>query len=446
MRIFKKVALAALALALVFGLNAAATYAFEPYGSKSELMWSDYRSQDSIDTIFVGDSVSVHAFDPHVVDVELGTSSFNMSTPGQTVEESFMALQKACADHEIKTVTYGLEFCNIQGDEFPDPGRAFIRNKNAGDPVAQLKDTFYCLSNERCYKEKNSLNWMFPWVSNHVKWNAGDIAQNIRMRSEGLTVRQAAEVNQRGWTYFGKGYGNIETRFDFNEGEDKTYADVYERKSFDNEKLRTLAQMCDYCTERDIDFYVVIPPVPAFSVLSCGNNYFDLSRQVEKLVREHGGECYDLNLAKPELLDSSNGIYYADYQHLNAGGGAAVSLAYSKLIKTRESGEDVRGMFYSQDQYEQAHQYVDLVQLDATCEDGSVKLAATAYAGKGTPVEYQFCVKDATGTWQVVRDWSDDSSFEISIDGHGMCEVRVNARKAGSTAEFDRYRVTSVTY
>ena len=35
MRIFKKVALVVLALALVFGLNAAATYAFEPYGSKA---------------------------------------------------------------------------------------------------------------------------------------------------------------------------------------------------------------------------------------------------------------------------------------------------------------------------------------------------------------------------------------------------------------------------
>lgn len=446
MRIFKKVALAALALALVFGLNAAATYAFEPYGSKSELMWSDYRSQDSIDAIFVGDSVSVHAFDPRVVDSQLGTLSFNMSTPGQTVEESFMALQKACADHEIKTVTYGLEFCNIQGDEFPDPGRAFIRNKNAGDPIAQLKDTFYCLSNERCYKEKSSLNWMFPWVSNHVKWNAGDIAQNIRMRSEGLTVRQAAEVNQRGWTYFGKGYGNIETRFNFNEGEDKTYADVYEQKSFDNEKLRTLAQMCDYCTERDIDFYVVVPPVPVFSVLSCGNGYFDLSKQVGKLVREHGGECYDLNLAKPELLDSSNGIYYADYQHLNAGGGAAVSLAYSKLIKARESGEDVRGMFYSQDQYEQAHQYVDLVQLDVTCEDGFVMLDAKAYAGEGTSIQYQFCVKDASGAWRVMRDWSDDSSFKMSVDGHGTRVVRVNARAADSTEEVDRYRTMSVTY
>lgn len=446
MRIFKKVALAVLALALVFGLNAAATYAFEPYGSKSELMWSDYRSQDFIDAIFVGDSVSVHAFDPHVVDAELGTSSFNMSTPGQTVEESFMALQKACADHEVKTVTYGLEFCNIQGDEFPDPGRAFIRNKNAGDPVAQLKDTFFCLSNERCYKEKNSLNWMFPWVSNHVKWNASDVVENIRMRSEGLTVRQAAEVNQRGWTYYGKGYGNIETRLNFNEGEDKTYADVYKWETFDAEKLQTLAQMCDYCIERGIDFYVVIPPVPVFSVLSCGNNYFDLSRQVEKLVCEHGGECYDLNLAKPELLDSSNGIYYADYQHLNACGGATVSLAYSKLIKACESGKDVQSLFYSQTEYEQAHRYVDLVKLKATTEDGFVMLDAKAYAGEGTSVEYQFCVKDVADTWQVVRDWSDDSSFEMPVDGHGMCEVRVNARKVGSTAEFDRYRVTSVTY
>ena len=131
---------------------------------------------------------------------------------------------------------------------------------------------------------------------------------------------------------------------------------------------------------------------------------------------------------------------------MNTRGAAAASEALVKLFKARESAEDVRSMFYSQDQYEQAHQYVDLVQLDATCEDGSVNLTATAYAGKGTPVECQFCAKDAAGTWQVVRDWSGDSSFEMPVEGHGMCEVRVNARKVGSTTEFDRYRVRAVTY
>lgn len=446
MRTFKRVVLVVLAMSLAFGLNAAATYAFEPYGSKSELMWSDYRSQDSIDAIFVGDSVSVHAFDPRIVDSGLGVSSFNISTPGQTVEESFLALQKACDDHEVKTVTYGLEFCNIQGKEFPDPGRAFIRNKNAGDPIAQLSDTLYCLSNPRCFKGSNSLNWLFPWVSNHVKWNLGEVLKNIEMRSSGFTVREAAEVNQRGWTYYGKGYGNIETRFDYNEGESKTYADVYEWTSFDDEKLQTLAQMCDYCEERGIDFYVVIPPVPVFSVLSCGENYFDLSEQVEDLVRDHGGECYDLNLAKPQLLDSSNKLYYADYQHLNAEGGAAVSSAYVKLIQACESGADVRSLFYSQEEYDQMHQYIDLVKLVGECDDGGIKLDATAYAGKGTAIEYQFCAKNASGNWEVVRDWSSEASFKMSVDGHGVCDVRVNARAVGSAEEVDRYRTVSVTY
>lgn len=446
MRIFKTAMKVLGVLLFAVLLNSAVTFAFVPYASKCDLTWRDYRQQDNLDLVFVGNSRTAHAFNPQQIGDELGVDAFNTCTQGQLIEESYLAVKKVVDEHHPETIVFGFDFCDVQGSEFPNPGRAFVNAKDKGDLGAYLSDCAYYFGDDRFYTKKESINWLFPWVDNHVKPTPGTIAQNVKMKIEQPSLKEAVEASSPGWTYFGKGYSNLDRTLDYNQGDTKVYTDVYKWKTLDDRKLQTLADMADYCKQNDVEFVVAVAPLPVYNVLCYGNRYFDYGMQVRNLVSQHGGQYYDFNLAKPGLYDTTDVANYADFQHLNTRGAAAASEALVNLFKACESGEDVRGMFYSQDQYEQAHQYVDLVQLDATCEDGSVNLAAMAYAGKGTPVEYQFCAKDAAGTWQIVRDWSGDSSFEMPVEGHGMCEVRVNARKVGSTAEFDRYRVRAVTY
>lgn len=446
MRIFKTVMKVLGVLLFAVLLNSAVTFAFVPYASKCDLTWQDYRQQGNLDLVFVGNSRTAHAFNPQQIGDELGVDAFNTCTQGQLIEESYLAVKKVVDEHHPETVIFGFDFCDVQGDEFPNPGRAFIKAKDKGDLGAYLSDCAFCFGDDRFYTKKESINWLFPWVDNHVKPTPGNIVQNIKMKIEQPALEDAVEASSDGWKHYGKGYSNLDHRMNYNEGDTKVYTDVYKRDFLDDRKLQTLAGMADYCEQNGVDFVVAVAPLPVYNVLCYGDRYFEFGAQVDELVREHGGEYYDFNLAKPDLYDTTATVNYADFQHLNAHGAANASKGLVELLKARVSGEDARGMFYSQDQYEQAHQYVDLVKLSATCEDGSVKLAATVYAGTGTPVEYQFCMKDDAGAWRVVRDWSDDSSFEMPVDGHGLCEVRVNARKVGSTAEFDRYRVTSVTY
>ena len=447
MRIFKTILKIVAIVAVVFALDALATFALEPYGSKSQLMWSDYRQQDQLDLVFLGDSVSVHSFDPECIDSELGTNSFNMSTPGQMMEESFMALKTAVKQQNAKTVVYGFEFCNAQNDEFPNPGRAFIRYKDEGDPIAFAEDALYCLTDSRCYTEKQSINWLFPWLENHVKFDISSVSKNIEMKLSGETVYDAAAVNERGWKYHGRGYGNIESRLDYNEGSSKIYSDVYCYDGFDERKLQTLATMCDYCKAQGVDFVVVAPPMPVFNIFDQGNGYFDAAGQVKNLVEGHGGEYYDLNMAKPCLLNVEDTSLFADYQHLNKNGAAATSAAFAKIMKARAAGEDTSALFYTRDEYMDAHDYVDLLRVDCTVGDGAIEISADALASSEASLEYQMLVRnDADEAWSVVYNWSDSSSFDLVVSGHGSCDVRVNVRKQGSKSEYDRYRVVSVTY
>lgn len=448
MRIFKKLVKVFVAIAVVVGVDAFMTFALEPYGSKSQLMWNDYRQEGQLDLVFIGDSVSVHSFNPKFVNSELGAKSFNMSTPGQMMEESFMALRSAVEEKGAKIIVYGFEFCNAQNDEFPNPSRAFIRYKDENDPVAFTKDALYCLADQRCFTGKESINWLFPWIDNHVKFDLHAIEKNMQMKLSGTTVYDAAAVNEKGWKYYGCGYGNIETRLDYNEGSSEIYSDVYEDTAFDSRKLQTLADMCDYCENAGVDLLVVVPPMPVFNIFDRGKDYFDLSSQARDLVTSHGGEYYDLNMAKPDLLNVEDTSLYADYQHLNKTGANAASNAFLKIMNAREAGDDVDGMFYARNEYMAAHDYVDLLRVEASAEDGYIDIAALPLASTDASLEYQMLVRDSetNGDWRVVRDWSGDARCRLAVEGHDTCDVRVNVRKQGSDAEFDRYRNVSVAY
>ena len=446
MRISKTLLKIAAVLLFATGVNSCITFALEPYGSKSEVMWTDYRQQEELDMVFVGTSLAERAFDPTYIDEELETNSFNMATPGQWIEESYLALQAAVEDHDPDIVVFGFEYCDVQGDKFPDPGRAFLRNKTKGDVLARLNDIAYCLTNERCYTEKGSINWLFPWVSNHVKASPSAIANNIKMKMDGTSVYEAAAANERGWEYVGKGYGNYEIQFNYNEGPSSIYSDVYGHRNFDEEKLQTLVAMCDYCEERGIDFLVVSPPMPVFNVFEYGNKYFTQSEQLRSLIEEHGGEYYDFNLAKPELLDVTNTGYYADFQHLNATGGEVTSQAFVQLLEMRKANGDVNALFYTKDEYQQVMNYIDLVLLDASAVEGGVQLQAEALAGMSVVAEYQMCVMDeTTGEWVEIRGWSTDPTCLFAPEGSGTYKFRVNAREVGSSVDFDRYRIAQTT-
>lgn len=133
MRIFKTAMKIVGVLAFVVVLNSAVSFAFVPYASKCDLTWQEYRQQDDLDLAFVGNSRTAHAFDPGVVGDELGVSAFNTCTQGQLIEESYLAVKKVVDEHHPNTIVFGFDFCDVQGNEFTNPGRAFIKAKDKGD-------------------------------------------------------------------------------------------------------------------------------------------------------------------------------------------------------------------------------------------------------------------------------------------------------------------------
>ncbi|WP_350454991.1 triple tyrosine motif-containing protein [Slackia heliotrinireducens] len=444
MRIFKPVLTVLAVLAFVACLNAAITFALFPYGSKSEVMWTDYRLEEGVDMVFTGTSISERAFDPAVVDEACGVHSYNASTPSQLLEETYLGLDVLLEDGQVHTVVYGLEYSSLIGEKFPDPARSYLIWKNKGRPADALHDTLWCLTHERCYTATDSLNWVFPWVNNHVGLSPSDVWGNIQRKTDGTSVYDAAVALEPDWVYYGQGYGNYDYIQNYNCGSAKTYEDDYHCADFDEQKMAALADVCDACVERGVDILVVMPPIPVFNVYEYGDKYFEQSDQVRALVESHGGEFYDLNMAKPELLDLDRTDIFADFQHLNHTGAEEVSKAFSVIYNARAAGEDVSRYFYTPEEYKAVSTRVDFVMLHSEKNDEGFAMQAEALAGASAQLEYQYMLKNEAGEWEVIRDWSDDPAYLFAPEEPGEYKVCVNVRTQGSDAEYDRYRTVKV--
>lgn len=449
-RVARTVLKAFAVLAFATAVNFALCFALVPYGTKSEIMWTDYRQTDDIDTVVMGSSLLQRGCDPQALDSSLGVHAFNMSTPGQQPEESLLGLKKAIAEHDIHTVVYGVGISEMQDASYLHPGRAYILYKDAGYPAAYAHDAATCLSNPGCFKGRDSLNWAFPWIYNHVDVNAqviSTVKRNVGMRLDGTSVYDAAQLNEPGWTYYGRGYGSYSKCFDFDRGEADLYMDRFGTNRLDANKLRVLQQMAQLCAENNVDFIVIHPPMPAFNVLGAGDLYFEYSQEIAQMVESSGGTYYDFNMAKPDLFAIDH-AYFSDREHLNRRGAQVFTESLSKLIAMRQAGEDATGLFYSREQWEDSIDSIDLVKLAVHADGVEISAAADALAGKNVVSEYQFCIQyPGSDAWDVVQDWSPQATCSFSGDSEqASAEVRVNVRPVGADVEYQRYRIEPVSY
>ena len=444
-RAFKCIFAVVATLAFVALLNAAVTFVLDPFGSKSQVIWHEYFQEEEIDTVFFGTSLSARSFDTEVVNEELDMHAYNMSTPGQWIEESYLGLQAVLEERDIDTVVLGFEFSEVQGTKAPDPGRPFVRYMNQNDFGRGVRDTLWLLSNPRCYEETSSINWMFPWITNHVKMTPSKIVGNVRMKLDGTDMLEAAIANEKGWTYYGHGYGNYEEQvYNYDKDTTTTLPSKYGRKTFDEEKLQTLGDFCDYCAERGITVYVVASPTPKFNVLDYGDKYFKQTQQLVEFVEAHGGEYYDLNLAKPELLELGEGDF-ADFQHLNTLGGQKTTHAFVELMKLRRAGESVDDLFYGQDDfYANAHN-IEMVKVEKEGSlDEGITVNARAITGPNEEIEFCLMMNDGPESWTMVHDWTTDTTLTYQPEESGTYKMCVYARHVGSDAEFERYRTFTI--
>ncbi len=439
---------AKLLVALVFLtlVNAAMSFAFEPYGSKSQLVWTDYTAQEQLDTVVVGSSVMQHALNPDVFDEAAGAVSYNMSTPMQTLIESFVGIRTAYEDHGITRAVLSLtpEVMNWTTDR-PNPGSVFLtqRAKVVG-PLEAAKTWSYVTFDKGGVTGPNSLNCFLPWVSNHTPAKPNRVLKNIKMKLDGTSMYKASEVNEPGWIYRGRGCGNRDSVLDYDSDEARTNFDRADISKVNVRSEAMLREIAAWCQERGIDLVAVGVPMPVYDVLGRFDQYCKLQDRIAAICSDAGVDYYDFNLVRPELMQIPPESF-CDYAHLGNQGSIAFSQALGRLLVERDKGEDVRALFFSPDEYRASIGYISAVFVDVGSQADGVHVHARAFAGSQVKVSYQLCEKDGDG-WREVATWQDSPDFVYAPASHGTCKLRVNVRVAGSSEPFEHYREFTAVY
>ena len=191
---------------IVVGLDVLLVYALFPFGSTSEVVWSEYAAaaNQDIDTVIVGSSTGQRCVDPNVLDSARGTSTFSLATPAQPIENTYLAVSEAISSHHVHRVIMGVDYETMSLDPWDKGTVTFVQAKAAHESLPKaIGDYAWLLTTPGFPSTTKFLEVLFPWTLAHVKGGLGSIADNVRMRLDGTTTIEAAEVRDSAWTYVG---------------------------------------------------------------------------------------------------------------------------------------------------------------------------------------------------------------------------------------------------
>ena len=437
-------------VALIIGANVLITLGFELYSSLANVMWDEYRAAagGSIDTVIVGSSTGQRSFDPSVLDATLGTTTFNMATPAQELDDSYTAAKQAIEDHHVKRVILALDYESISTVKWPGSHVAFARAKMAEESFPQaVADYWGLLTSSSFFDGADSICALFPWGYNHVELDAEHIATNFNDRVSGTAPVQAAERVMDGWTYYGNGYGNYDGVLDYSTARDHLSVTEDGPADFDQQGLDWIQNICDLCREHGVQLVVVVTPRPAFNVLVYGEKYPEQMALLRQVVERAGGTFLDANLAKGGWYETRDEDFY-DGEHLNHDGATRFSQAFAGVLQALDAGQDVGTLSYSYDNWDQylasIHQISAVVSRLDVDGGGSATVTAQTYTGTDVQVEYRFLLVDKDGGTTVLQDWSSSDSCDVPRGSHGT--VMVCARQVGSASDYERYCVQELPH
>lgn len=440
-------------LLIVMVLGVAANWGLcwllEPYGTTTEVVWSEYRAaaDQDIDTLITGPSFAMD-MDPNVIDPVLGSSSWSLSTHAQSLVGTRLTIETAIRDHHVSRVIVGMGYETIAREVWYNPSVTFVQAKAEGEPIGeQLSDWASLLMDPRYVGNGYSLTSLFPWSYDHVALSPSAIRQNVQCRLECATPLEASAIQFPNSIYFGKGHVSIDTTGNMEQMQ--TAAEMSESEKAENiaNHMATMREICELCQANGVQLVVVVVPRPEFEVLF-NEDHPEVMGALQELVEGTGGVYLDFTMVRPDVYRAAEDEF-EDTEHLNFAGQERFSTLVAQILARIDAGEDVSGLFWSYDEWDERVASVDEVshvELSAQVTLEGVELEATAFAGSEVQVEYRFGEVDETGAFVPFADWGSEPTFLWHPEGHGTRTLRVEARDARAPEGTVRYGTTVVTW
>lgn len=417
-------------------------FIFVPIGAESVAMWNDFHKSNPIDLIYIGTSSCENDINPEVIDSEIHLRSYNMGTPSQSLQSSYIGIKEAIKTKRIKYVVLTIDNNSLRSSN-KNADAAFMYGKMRKDSITGIFfDYIDYMSINNYFGKKESLNFFFPWIDYHVPIDKVHIRKNLRLKLENKDFYDYLSETNIYWK--GNGYKYLKGQLNPDEVGSKIAKYRY-KSNFSDKSMKILDSIIKLCNDNNVKLYVIGTPRPALDYLSLDTkNNFKAYKNIKSYLSKRGVEYYDFNLLNDDLrMDSV--IYYRDSEHMTEEGATKFSKILADFIRDKINNRNTDLYFCTPSEYINSINYIASVNFNLVKNNNSVTIKSEAFTGTNVVPEFQIEIYDNVAKkYEIVRDYSTESDFTFIPKQKGKVKIRINSRIVGSSVPYERYFEKSV--
>lgn len=409
---------------------------FMPSGYVRFILHELNYSGEKYNCIVLGASHARNAVNPYILDEKLECSSFNLSIPSETLDDSYYLLKESNRNHEIKRVFLEIDFqywYELQKNDFKD---SFIYYQMEPSPVK----IEYLAKNMMKRDFRASLCSWTTYIDRYK--GVGEKIALKRTKAYKDYDISAVPYTQANGPYKGKGYFEIQPSGHNGKSGLRRYR--WYKDSMCSDTVKVFKKLVRYCKKNDIELVCFTAPIT--SAAAYANDIDEFSREFAALASEAEVVYYDFNLIKKEIFSLWNEDFGDWDGHMT---GDTPDRFTRLLADVVNSGENQEGMsaqwFYKS--YEELYEKYNTVLYVEGClswkkagENYSVDLQVdTVYNPKYGEAEFRVRIYQGDKLLRQMP-YSPELKYQFELPC-GEYVIQVDGRMQGSSREAEEYSV-----
>lgn len=331
MQLFKKCLASVTCFILAFvGLS---LFILVPYVSGETYYFLDAKNRQSlagsIDYIVIGASHGACAFDPRVLDKELGCNSYNLSGSMMTMSDKMWMLKKEIERNPIKTVVFEISYDTL--------------SRKHGDEYAIGEET--TIARMDTWKERLSYMLQYvtldDWLNVYARAMVNGYVSIFKIVTH--DAESAVDYTKKGlW-----GKESVDLSLD-----EAKKTEIYNpcinidySTLLCEETVEEFDNLLRLCHEKGIETIIVCVPVSDAEMLT-DTKLDSFDKWMRDYASNHDSEYYDFNLIKHREVIFAEENSYSDGDHMSEIGAARLTKEFCTVINNRDDVFWLHEMFY----------------------------------------------------------------------------------------------------
>lgn len=285
-----------------------------------------YENKDDIDTLFLGSSHCLRAYNPELFTELTGKSSFNLGSTSQNYDTSYYLLREAVKYHDIQTVYLDMHYKFLFIDK---KDRDLVQANIITDYMRPSINKLEFLT--QTSEAKHYTNRILPFRREWQKIADLSYLREVWTKKQSDSYRNYAPVVLEQEYYAGKGFVYSEEELD---AEAITWWENFTpvAEDMDSQVTYTLTyieKIVEFCEEQQI--HLIFVTAPSFGqYLEAIGPYGQAHQYIQGLADQYGILYLDFNLCKEEYLQLGEESFQ-DVDHLNGRGAETVTALLAGL-------------------------------------------------------------------------------------------------------------------